>query len=83
MTGTDITGFIGLGQVGQPIALNLLKAGARQGFDLRVFDLRQERIASLVACGAHQAFRPREAFEMGARARAARGDQKERTPGTC
>ena len=31
-------GFVGLGQMGQPMALNLLRAG----FELRVFDLREE-----------------------------------------
>ena len=37
-------GFVGLGQMGQPIALNLLRAG----FELRVFDVREERLAPLV-----------------------------------
>jgi len=62
---TDIIGFIGLGQMGQPIALNLLKAGAREGFDLRVFDLSEERLAPLVALGAYQAFRMSDAVEEG------------------
>ena len=65
MTDNIIIGFIGLGQMGQPIALNLLKAGATQGFDLRVFDLREERTAPLVACGAYQAFRLSDAVEEG------------------
>jgi 3-hydroxyisobutyrate dehydrogenase-like beta-hydroxyacid dehydrogenase len=65
MTDDIIIGFIGLGQMGQPIALNLLKAGATQGFDLRVFDLREERTAPLVACGAYQAFRLSDAVEEG------------------
>jgi 3-hydroxyisobutyrate dehydrogenase-like beta-hydroxyacid dehydrogenase len=62
---TDIIGFIGLGQMGQPIALNLLKAGAQEGFDLRVFDLSEERLAPLVALGAYQAFRMSDAVEEG------------------
>ncbi len=45
-------GFVGLGQMGQPMALNLLQAG----FAMRVFDLREERMAPLVAQGAYQAF---------------------------
>src|SRR6266699_7146615 len=45
-------GFVGLGQMGQPMALNLLKAG----FAMRVFDLHEERLAPLVAQGAYQAF---------------------------
>ena len=48
---TSWIGFIGLGQMGQPIALNLQKAG----FSLRVFDLAPERAAPLVAGGATQA----------------------------
>jgi 3-hydroxyisobutyrate dehydrogenase-like beta-hydroxyacid dehydrogenase len=46
-------GFVGLGQMGQPMALNLLKAG----FAIRLFDLREERLAPLVARGATQAMR--------------------------
>lgn len=48
---TSWIGFIGLGQMGQPIALNLQKAG----FSLRVFDIAPERAAPLVAGGATQA----------------------------
>jgi len=36
---TEMIGFVGLGQMGQPMALNVLKAG----FELRVFDIREER----------------------------------------
>ncbi len=46
-------GFIGVGQMGQPMARNLLKAG----FELRVYDKHPEQAAPLVALGAHQAFR--------------------------
>ncbi len=45
-------GFIGVGQMGQPMARNLLKAG----FELRVYDKHPEQAAPLVALGAHQAF---------------------------
>ncbi len=58
---TDIIGFIGLGQMGQPMALNLLKAG----FELCVFDLQEERIAPLIALGARQAFRLSDAVQPG------------------
>jgi 3-hydroxyisobutyrate dehydrogenase-like beta-hydroxyacid dehydrogenase len=54
-------GFVGLGQMGQPMALNLLQAG----FDLRVFDVREERLAPLVAQGASQALQPGDVTEPG------------------
>src|SRR5947209_822382 len=44
-------GFVGLGQIGQPMALNLLQAG----FELRVFDLHEERQGLLLVQGAHHA----------------------------
>jgi 3-hydroxyisobutyrate dehydrogenase-like beta-hydroxyacid dehydrogenase len=54
-------GFVGLGQMGQSIALNLLKAG----FAMRVFDLREERLAPLVAQGAYQVFQLQDVTEPG------------------
>lgn len=54
-------GFVGLGQMGQPMALNLLRAG----FELRVFDLREERITPLVAQGARRGTSPGEVIEPG------------------
>ena len=54
-------GFVGLGQMGQPMALNLLQAG----FELRVFDLREERLAPLLAQGASQALQPGDVTEPG------------------
>ncbi len=54
-------GFVGLGQMGQPMALNLLKAG----FAMKVFDLREERLAPLVALGATQAMRLGDVTEPG------------------
>ena len=44
-------GFIGLGNMGKPIAVNLAKAG----FDLMVYDLRQEPMRELAALGAKTA----------------------------
>ena len=54
-------GFVGLGQMGQPMALNLLHAG----YKLRVFDVREERMAPLVAEGAEPAVSPGEATSPG------------------
>jgi len=41
-------GFIGLGQIGCPVAKRLIEAG----YSLCVFDIREEAIASLVQVGA-------------------------------
>jgi 3-hydroxyisobutyrate dehydrogenase-like beta-hydroxyacid dehydrogenase len=54
-------GFVGLGQMGQPMALNLLQAG----YKLRVFDVREERMAPLVAQGAEPGTSPGEATSPG------------------
>jgi 3-hydroxyisobutyrate dehydrogenase-like beta-hydroxyacid dehydrogenase len=54
-------GFVGLGQMGQPLALNLLKAG----FALQVFDLHEERLAPLVARGAYKAVQLGDVTEPG------------------
>jgi 2-hydroxy-3-oxopropionate reductase len=43
-------GFIGLGIMGKPMALNLLKAG----YELTVYDILAERMEELVAAGAHR-----------------------------
>ncbi len=48
---TPAVGFIGLGNLGEPMASQVAKAG----FDLSVFDLRPEPIARLVALGAKEA----------------------------
>ncbi|HTW89190.1 MAG TPA: NAD(P)-dependent oxidoreductase [Candidatus Binataceae bacterium] len=50
-------GFIGLGQQGLPMAVNLCK----DGFDLAVYDVRSEPVAELVAIGARGARSPAEA----------------------
>jgi 3-hydroxyisobutyrate dehydrogenase-like beta-hydroxyacid dehydrogenase len=54
-------GFIGLGNIGKPMAINLAKAG----FDLMVYDLRSEPMRELTALGAKAA---RSADEVGAHA---------------
>lgn len=54
-------GFVGLGQMGQPMALNLLQAG----FELRVFDLREERLAPLLARGTQRVSSPGKVTEPG------------------
>lgn len=59
MIGT--VGFIGLGIMGKPMARNLLKAG----FDLVVYDIREEPVKELSALGAKAATSSRE---VGARA---------------
>ncbi|MGE0682982.1 MAG: NAD(P)-dependent oxidoreductase [Candidatus Binatia bacterium] len=52
-------GFIGLGNIGKPMAINVAKAG----FDLMVYDLREEPCKELAAAGAKVA---RSAQEIGA-----------------
>ncbi|MBI3302634.1 MAG: NAD(P)-dependent oxidoreductase [Deltaproteobacteria bacterium] len=52
-------GFIGLGNIGKPMAINV----ARAGFDLMVYDLREEPLKELAALGAKVA---RSASEVGA-----------------
>ena len=56
---TTRVGFIGLGNIGKPMALNVAKAG----FDLMAYDLREEPLAELAAAGAKTA---RSANEIGA-----------------
>ena len=48
---TPRVGFIGLGNLGEPMAMQVAKAG----FDLTVFDIRPDPIARLVALGAKEA----------------------------
>ncbi len=54
-------GFIGTGNMGQPIAHNLLRAG----FELSVYDINAANLAPLVEQGAHRAFRPGDVVEPG------------------
>jgi 2-hydroxy-3-oxopropionate reductase len=55
------TGFIGLGSMGKPLAMNVLKGG----FDLMVYDLRKEPLKEFAAAGAKIG---RSAREVGAHA---------------
>jgi 3-hydroxyisobutyrate dehydrogenase-like beta-hydroxyacid dehydrogenase len=48
---TIAVGFVGLGRIGKPIAANILAAG----FDLMVFDVREEPMRELAQLGAKQA----------------------------
>lgn len=50
-------GFIGLGQMGAPMATNLIK----KGHQLKVYDINQQAIDSLVSLGAKQATSPADA----------------------
>jgi 3-hydroxyisobutyrate dehydrogenase-like beta-hydroxyacid dehydrogenase len=52
-------GFVGLGRMGRPMAINLLRAG----FSLTVYDLRQEPVRELTDLGARSAESPRQAAE--------------------
>lgn len=52
-------GFIGLGRIGKPMAINILKAG----FDLTVYDLRAEPMRELVQHGAKAAYSPKALAE--------------------
>jgi 3-hydroxyisobutyrate dehydrogenase-like beta-hydroxyacid dehydrogenase len=52
-------GFIGLGRMGKPIAVNIAKAG----FDLTVYDLREEPCREIAALGAKIASSAREVAE--------------------
>ncbi|WP_333890922.1 sulfolactaldehyde 3-reductase [Atlantibacter subterraneus] len=55
----SVIGFIGLGQMGAPMASNLL----RQGHQLRVFDINQDAVQALAAQGAQAAMTPAHAAE--------------------
>lgn len=52
-------GFIGLGIMGRPMSLNLIKAG----YQLTVYDINQEAIDQLVLAGAAEADSPQEVGE--------------------
>ena len=53
------TAFIGLGNMGAPMARNLLKAG----HSLNLFDLNKDILAELAALGGHVSASPREAAQ--------------------
>ena len=52
-------GFVGIGRMGKPMALNVLNAG----FDLTVYDLSDEPIRQLVQLGAKKAHSPKQLAE--------------------
>ena len=52
-------GFIGLGGIGKPMAINIVKSG----FDLTVADLREQPLRELSQHGARVARSPREVAE--------------------
>ena len=52
----DRIGFIGLGNMGQPMALQVAKAG----YDLQVYDIRKESLPPLLSADAKVASAPRE-----------------------
>ena len=52
-------GFIGLGGIGKPMAINI----AKSGFDLTVTDLREQPLKELARYGAQVAGNPREVSE--------------------
>jgi len=57
----ETIGFIGLGRMGQPMALNLLKAG----YKLKVYNRTTSKMEPLVAQGAEAASQPRDALVSG------------------
>ncbi|MDE0943443.1 MAG: NAD(P)-dependent oxidoreductase [Alphaproteobacteria bacterium] len=57
---SDRIGFIGLGNMGKPMAENLVRAG----FEVTVYDLNPEPVADLVALGAKSAQTPRAVAEQ-------------------
>jgi len=54
-------GFIGLGNIGKPMAINIAKAG----FDLMVYDIREEPLKELAALGVKVARSAKEIGEYG------------------
>ncbi|HEX6552971.1 MAG TPA: NAD(P)-dependent oxidoreductase [Ktedonobacteraceae bacterium] len=58
---SEMIGFIGLGQLGLPMATNLLKAG----YPLRVYNRTASKAQSLLAQGAQLASRPGDAVTSG------------------
>src|SRR5260370_40116419 len=58
---SETIGFIGLGNMGQPIAANLLRAG----YKLRVYNRTPGKDGSLVSSGAVSVARSNETAELG------------------
>src|SRR2546425_3671553 len=57
----ETIGFIGLGDLGQPIACNLLAAG----YALKVYNRTASKAEPLLALGAQQVFQPRDVLTRG------------------
>jgi 3-hydroxyisobutyrate dehydrogenase-like beta-hydroxyacid dehydrogenase len=57
----ETLGFIGLGNMGEPIAANLLRAG----YNLRIYNRTASKAARLVEQGAKLAARPSEVASAG------------------
>ena len=55
----QVVGFIGLGQMGKPMASNILK----KGYSLRVFDINSKAVNELVELGATACNSPKEVAE--------------------
>ncbi|HSF47514.1 MAG TPA: NAD(P)-binding domain-containing protein [Burkholderiales bacterium] len=55
----DTIGFIGLGQMGEPMVRNLMQAG----FKLRIYNRTPEKAAALAGEGASAVSRPADAVE--------------------
>ena len=58
---SEAIGFIGLGNLGQPIAYNLLAAGCA----LKVYNRTVSKVEPLVALGAQQVFQRRDVLTRG------------------
>ncbi|CAM3853691.1 NAD(P)-dependent oxidoreductase [Alicyclobacillus pomorum] len=54
-------GFIGLGKMGQPMVMNLLKAG----FTVKVYNRTPDKAKDVVAAGAQQVYRPSDVVKTG------------------
>lgn len=54
---TQTVGFIGLGQMGKPMATNILK----KGYAVKVFDINEKAVNSLIELGATGCINPKEA----------------------
>lgn len=59
--GSNKVGFIGLGNMGAPMAINLIQKG---GLELVVYDLNESSVAKLVEAGATSAATPAEIAEQ-------------------
>ncbi|GCE31076.1 putative oxidoreductase YfjR [Dictyobacter alpinus] len=58
---SESIGFIGLGNMGQPMAINVLKAG----YNMKVYNRDQRKAESITEAGARSGARPAEVVERG------------------